>query len=206
MSTRQDLASPRRLVDVHFERSGDCVDIVDPDEDQPVGTGVARVLGQMDLRSLASQSDVGGQCAARSGARTRLGTPGAAYQAAAAPASTTCRIGTTSVVTARLRSCSVHVPSLADVHAECQRPSHAPCEEVGHTGSVSTAVALAAMIAGTAAIVWGAETFAEHLADASKRLGVTAFALALLLAGAEPEELATVVTASAPRRRRRRVR
>ena len=53
------------------------------------------------------------------------------------------------------------------------------------------------MVAGTAAIVWGAETFAEHLADASKRLGVTAFALALLLAGAEPEELATVVTASA---------
>lgn len=56
---------------------------------------------------------------------------------------------------------------------------------------------LALMVAGTAAIVWGAETFAEHLADASKRLGVTAFALALLLAGAEPEELATVVTASA---------
>ena len=53
------------------------------------------------------------------------------------------------------------------------------------------------MGAGTAAIVWGAEKFAEHLADASKRLGVTAFALAILLAGAEPEELATVVTASA---------
>lgn len=50
---------------------------------------------------------------------------------------------------------------------------------------------------GTAAIVWGAETFAEHLAAASRRLGVTSFALALLLAGAEPEELATVVTASA---------
>ena len=31
------------------------------------------------------------------------------------------------------------------------------------------------MVAGTAAIVWGAERFAEHLADASKRLGVTAF-------------------------------
>ncbi len=56
---------------------------------------------------------------------------------------------------------------------------------------------LIAMGAGTAAIVWGAEKFAEHLADASKRLGVTAFALAILLAGAEPEELATVVTASA---------
>lgn len=59
-----------------------------------------------------------------------------------------------------------------------------------------TAIWLAAMVAGTAAIVWGAERFAEHLADASKRLGVTAFALAILLAGAEPEELATVVTAS----------
>ena len=62
---------------------------------------------------------------------------------------------------------------------------------------MSTALWLAAMAAGTAAIVWGAERFAEHLADASKRLGVTAFALAVLLAGAEPEELATVVTASA---------
>jgi cation:H+ antiporter len=52
------------------------------------------------------------------------------------------------------------------------------------------------MVAGAGAIVWGAETFAEHLAVAAARLGVTAFALALLLAGAEPEELATVVTAA----------
>lgn len=50
--------------------------------------------------------------------------------------------------------------------------------------------------AGAAAIVWGAELFAEHLAAAAARLGVTSFALALLLAGAEPEELATAVTAS----------
>jgi cation:H+ antiporter len=62
---------------------------------------------------------------------------------------------------------------------------------------VSIILWLLVMAAGTAAIVWGAETFAEHLADASKRLGVTSFALALLLAGAEPEELATVITASA---------
>lgn len=53
------------------------------------------------------------------------------------------------------------------------------------------------MVVGTGAIVWGAELFAEHLASASSRLGVSSFALALLLAGAEPEELATVVTASA---------
>ena len=59
-------------------------------------------------------------------------------------------------------------------------------------------VALLVVLAlATGAIVWGAERFAEHLAAASQRLGVTAFALAILLAGAEPEELATVVTASA---------
>ena len=63
---------------------------------------------------------------------------------------------------------------------------------------MSTLVWPAAMAAGTAAIVWGAERFAEHLADVySKRLGVTAFWSAVLLAGAEPEELATVMTASA---------
>ena len=50
--------------------------------------------------------------------------------------------------------------------------------------------------AGVAAIVWGAETFAEHLAVAAARLGVSTFALAVLLAGAEAEELATAVTAS----------
>lgn len=56
-------------------------------------------------------------------------------------------------------------------------------------------VELVLLIAGVALIVWGAEQFAEHLAAASARLGVTTFALALLLAGAEPEELATAVTA-----------
>ena len=48
---------------------------------------------------------------------------------------------------------------------------------------------------GVGLIVWGAEQFAEHLAAASARLGVTTFALAVLLAGAEPEELATAVAA-----------
>lgn len=55
---------------------------------------------------------------------------------------------------------------------------------------------IAAFIVGVAMIVWGAEAFAEHLGAASVGLGVSSFALALLLAGAEPEELATVVTAS----------
>lgn len=49
---------------------------------------------------------------------------------------------------------------------------------------------------GVAAIVWGAEAFAEHVSTASVRLGVSVFALAILLAGAEPEELATSVVAS----------
>jgi cation:H+ antiporter len=57
-------------------------------------------------------------------------------------------------------------------------------------------LALAGFLAGVALIVWGAETFAGHLGSASVRLGVSTFALALLLAGAEPEELATTVTAS----------
>src|SRR5690348_5511846 len=53
-----------------------------------------------------------------------------------------------------------------------------------------------AFLAGVGLIVWGAEAFAEHLGAASVRLGVSSFALALLLAGAEPEELATVVAAA----------
>ena len=49
---------------------------------------------------------------------------------------------------------------------------------------------------GVGAIVWGAEAFARHLGDAAVALGVSSFALALLLAGAEPEELATGVASS----------
>ncbi len=58
------------------------------------------------------------------------------------------------------------------------------------------ALSLGVVVVGVGLIVWGAETFAEHLAVASTRLGVSTFALAILLAGAEPEELATAVTAS----------
>lgn len=53
-----------------------------------------------------------------------------------------------------------------------------------------------AIVVGVVLIVWGAETFAEHLGAAAVRLRISSFALALLLAGAEPEELATVVTAA----------
>lgn len=52
------------------------------------------------------------------------------------------------------------------------------------------------IIVGVAAIVWGAETFAKHLGGAAVRLQVSSFALALLLAGAEPEELATTIAAT----------
>lgn len=61
---------------------------------------------------------------------------------------------------------------------------------------MTTLLSLFAFAAGAGLIVWGAETFAEHLGRASVGLGVSSFALALLLAGAEPEELATAVAAS----------
>jgi cation:H+ antiporter len=61
---------------------------------------------------------------------------------------------------------------------------------------MSVAVSVGVIAVGAGAIVLGAELFAEHLAAAAARLGVTSFALALLLAGAEPEELATAVTAT----------
>ena len=61
---------------------------------------------------------------------------------------------------------------------------------------LTTFLRLLAVVAGAGLIVWGAETFAEHLAAAALRLRMSAFALAILLAGAEPEELATAVTAS----------
>ncbi|HVC89199.1 MAG TPA: hypothetical protein VND66_01135 [Acidobacteriaceae bacterium] len=52
------------------------------------------------------------------------------------------------------------------------------------------------LVAGVGAIVWGAETFAEHLGKAAVVLGVSSFALALLLAEAEPEKPATAAVAS----------
>ena len=61
---------------------------------------------------------------------------------------------------------------------------------------MDTFLAVVVALAGLGAIVWGAETFAEHLARAAAGLGVSVFALALLLAGAEPEELATAIAAT----------
>lgn len=55
---------------------------------------------------------------------------------------------------------------------------------------------IVALLAGAAVITWGADLFSEHLGTAAARLGVSSFALALLLAGAEPEELVTSVIAA----------
>ena len=53
------------------------------------------------------------------------------------------------------------------------------------------------LLGGAAAVLLvGAELFAEHAAAAGRRLGVTGLAVGLLLAGAEPEELITAVTAA----------
>ncbi len=48
--------------------------------------------------------------------------------------------------------------------------------------SMVTLLWIIALLAGVGAIVWGAETFAEHLGKAAVALGVSSFALALLLA------------------------
>ena len=61
---------------------------------------------------------------------------------------------------------------------------------------MSALLAAGALVIGTALVIAGAELFAEHLEGAARGLGVSAFAVALLLAGSEPEELATAVAGS----------
>jgi cation:H+ antiporter len=56
---------------------------------------------------------------------------------------------------------------------------------------------IALLVAGAVLLTVGAELFAEHLAGASTRLGVSVLALGVLLAGAEPEEAVTAVLAAA---------
>ena len=54
------------------------------------------------------------------------------------------------------------------------------------------------LLAGAAVLLTiGAELFAENAAAASRRLGVSALAIGLILAGAEPEELLTAIFAAA---------
>ena len=45
-------------------------------------------------------------------------------------------------------------------------------------------------------LIAGAELFTENVAGAARRPGITVFAAAFLLAGAEPEEMITAVVAS----------
>lgn len=61
---------------------------------------------------------------------------------------------------------------------------------------MTTALLLLLLLGSVGAIVWGAEAFAENLGSVAKHLGTSTIALAVLLAGAEPEELATAVAAS----------
>ena len=55
---------------------------------------------------------------------------------------------------------------------------------------------LALLAAGAALLTAGAEGFAENVTGAASRLGVSVLGLALLLAGAEPEEAVTAMLAS----------
>jgi cation:H+ antiporter len=57
-------------------------------------------------------------------------------------------------------------------------------------------VPLVLLVAGAALLTAGAEGFAENVTAASSRLGVSVLALALLLAGAEPEEAVTAMLAA----------
>ena len=58
-------------------------------------------------------------------------------------------------------------------------------------------LAVGLLVVAAGRLVAGAELFVENAAAAASRLGVTLLATAVLLAGAEPEELLTAVLASA---------
>jgi len=60
---------------------------------------------------------------------------------------------------------------------------------------VEWVVAVGLLVAAALLLAGGAELFAEHAAAAGRQLGVSGLAVGLLLAGAEPEELITVVLA-----------
>ncbi|HLN77583.1 MAG TPA: hypothetical protein VK204_11105 [Nocardioidaceae bacterium] len=61
---------------------------------------------------------------------------------------------------------------------------------------LETLIAVVLLVAGAALLTAGAEAFAEHITEASSRLGVSVLALGVLLAGAEPEEAVTAMLAS----------
>ncbi|MHB2023775.1 MAG: sodium:calcium antiporter [Mycobacteriales bacterium] len=53
------------------------------------------------------------------------------------------------------------------------------------------------LVASAVLLTAGSELFAEHATAAGRRFGVTALAIGLVLAGAEPEEMVTAIVASA---------
>lgn len=57
-------------------------------------------------------------------------------------------------------------------------------------------IGIAILVLAAVLLFAGAELFADNAAGAGRRLGVTALAVALLLAGAEPEEMVTAVIAA----------
>ena len=73
--------------------------------------------------------------------------------------------------------------------ASAPRPERALC--------VSWYSVLRCSALSAAVLAVGAELFAEHAAAAGRRVGVTALAVGLLVAGAEPEEMITAAIASA---------
>jgi cation:H+ antiporter len=60
-------------------------------------------------------------------------------------------------------------------------------------------VGLLFLVASAVSLTAGSELFAEHASAAGRRFGVTALAVGLVLAGAEPEEMITAIFASARR-------
>jgi cation:H+ antiporter len=73
------------------------------------------------------------------------------------------------------------------------------CRIVGVAGAVrvSRVVGFLLLAASAVMLTAGSELFAEHASAAGRRFGVTALAIGLLLAGAEPEEMVTAIFASA---------
>jgi cation:H+ antiporter len=61
---------------------------------------------------------------------------------------------------------------------------------------LSIALPVVLLVLGAVLLTAGAEAFAEHIAPAAARLGVSVLALGILLAGAEPEEAITAMVAS----------
>src|SRR3954469_400764 len=61
---------------------------------------------------------------------------------------------------------------------------------------LSLVLSVVLLVVGAALLTAGAEAFAENVTGASARLGISVLALALLLAGAEPEEAVTAMLAS----------